>query len=82
MKKRQNPGGHGCASSPTTEARHMKVDDFYNKCNQSLLQVKDLSKRMLTGVASKYGKNSSEYEMAGGTRKSERKKPVAKKPTA
>ena len=57
------------------------VDDLYNKCNQSLLDVKDLSERMLAGVASKYGKNSSEYEMAGGTRKTERKKTVAKKPT-
>lgn len=57
------------------------VDDLYNKCNQSLLDVKDLSERMLAGVASKYGKNSSEYEMAGGTRKTERKKTVTKKPT-
>jgi hypothetical protein len=27
---------------------------------------------MLTGVACKYGKDSSEYEMAGGVRKSDR----------
>jgi hypothetical protein len=32
----------------------------------------DLSDRMLTGVAFKYGKDSREYEMAGGTRKSDR----------
>jgi HAMP domain-containing protein len=32
----------------------------------------DLSDQMLIGVAFKYGKNSSEYEMAGGVRKSER----------
>ena len=56
------------------------VDDLYNQCNASLLEVQDLSERMLAGVASKYGKNSSEYEMAGGTRKTERKKPIAKKP--
>ncbi|BAZ67792.1 hypothetical protein NIES4106_25490 [Fischerella sp. NIES-4106] len=32
----------------------------------------DISERMLTGVACKYGKDSSEYEMAGGVRKSDR----------
>ena len=56
------------------------VDDLYNQCNLGLLDVKDFSERMLAGVASKYGKNSSEYEMAGGTRKTERKKTVVKKP--
>ena len=56
------------------------VDDLYNQCNASLLEVQDLSERMLAGVASKFGKNSSEYEMAGGTRKTERKKPAPKKP--
>jgi hypothetical protein len=30
---------------------------------------------MLNGVASKFGTDSSQYEMAGGVRKSERKKP-------
>ncbi|MEH2406970.1 hypothetical protein [Nostoc sp.] len=29
---------------------------------------------MLLNVASRYGKNSDEYEMAGGTRRSDRKK--------
>lgn len=32
----------------------------------------DLVDQMLIGVAFKYGKNSREYEMAGGVRKSER----------
>lgn len=37
---------------------------------------------MLDGVGVKYGWDSNEYEMAGGTRKSERKKPTRKqKPT-
>jgi hypothetical protein len=38
----------------------------------------DLSARMLAGVGSKYGKDSSEYEQAGGTRTSERKPPTRK----
>lgn len=54
------------------------VDDQYNSCKESLLVLKDQSERMLTGVASKYGKNSSQYEMAGGKKKSDRKKPVTK----
>jgi hypothetical protein len=32
----------------------------------------ELSEKMLIGVAFKYGKDSREYEMAGGVRKSER----------
>jgi hypothetical protein len=34
---------------------------------------------MLAGVGSKYGKDSNEYEKAGGTRTSERKPPLRKK---
>jgi hypothetical protein len=38
----------------------------------------DFSDRMLTGVATQYGKNSPEYTIAGGTPKTERRrrKPV------
>ncbi|MGJ3252895.1 MAG: hypothetical protein ACFE0J_17440 [Elainellaceae cyanobacterium] len=42
------------------------------------IQVNTLSERMLLGVATRYGKDSNEYEMAGGTRKSERKRPARK----
>lgn len=41
-------------------------------------ELRDWNERFLMAVAARYGKNSSEYEMAGGTRKSERKKPVKK----
>ncbi|MDZ8224445.1 MULTISPECIES: hypothetical protein [unclassified Nostoc] len=34
--------------------------------------LSDLTERMLIGVAFKYGKDSREYEMAGGVRKSDR----------
>lgn len=50
------------------------VDNKYNECIAQLQVIKDWNERMLAGVASKYGKNSSQYEMAGGVRKSERKK--------
>lgn len=54
------------------------LDQLYNELNTLELDLKDVSERMLLGVAAKYGKNSNEYEMAGGTKKSERKRPVRK----
>ena len=54
------------------------IDDLYNACLAQLDVVKDLNERILTGVATKYGKNSTQYEMAGGKKKSERKKPAKK----
>ena len=44
--------------------------------------VADLSSRLLSGVKTKYGADSSEYEKAGGTRKSEIKRTSKKKPPA
>ncbi|MBD2101827.1 hypothetical protein [Leptolyngbya sp. FACHB-261] len=41
-------------------------------------RLKHMTSDMLTGVASKYGKDSYEYKLAGGTRRSERKRPVHK----
>lgn len=55
------------------------VDDLYNTCIAKIDNVKDWNERILAGVATKYGKNSSQYEMAGGVKKSDRKKPVFKK---
>ncbi|MGV0026577.1 hypothetical protein [Phormidesmis priestleyi] len=37
--------------------------------------VSVFAEKMLIGVAFEYGKESREYEMAGGTRKSQRKRP-------
>ena len=39
-------------------------------------KLDELTTRMLAGVAAKYGKDSREYEQAGGTRTSERKTPL------
>ncbi len=41
-------------------------------------ELKDWNGRMLAGVGSEFGKDSPEYEAAGGVRKSERKKPARK----
>ena len=61
----------------------------YNKARKDLDALKNtldasekvLSKKssaMLTGIGSKFTKDSSEYEQAGGVRESDRKKPVPK----
>jgi hypothetical protein len=54
------------------------LDDKLNALIASEKAVRDKSGRMLNGVAAKYGKDSSEYELAGGVRTSERKKVVRK----
>ncbi|MGC1376685.1 MAG: hypothetical protein WA821_10690 [Anaerolineales bacterium] len=56
-----------------------QVDAATNDLRAAEKELRSLSERMLTGVASKYGKDSNEYEMAGGTRKSEIKRSPRKK---
>lgn len=41
--------------------------------------ARDFSTRMLAGIGATRGKNSNEYEIAGGTRTEERKRPTSKK---
>jgi hypothetical protein len=48
------------------------IDSSKRQIDELEKNLGDLSDRMLTGVAFKYGKDSREYEMAGGTRKSDR----------
>jgi len=55
------------------------LDDLYNTCIAQETVLKEWNERVLNGVGFKFGKDSSQYEMAGGTRKSERKKPSPKK---
>lgn len=57
------------------------ADAANNALKQSERELAMTTERMLVGVAFKYGKDSSEYEMAGGIRKSERKRPVRKSKT-
>lgn len=52
-----------------------EADAALNAIGDLELEARDLAERTLTGVATRYGKDSSEYEQVGGTRKSERKKP-------
>jgi hypothetical protein len=47
------------------------IDSTYVEMLEFEKYLADLSDHMLLGVASKFGRNSSEYEAAGGVRKSE-----------
>jgi hypothetical protein len=47
------------------------IDSTYVEMLEYEKYLADLSDHMLVGVASKFGRNSSEYEAAGGVRKSE-----------
>ncbi|NEQ87840.1 MAG: hypothetical protein F6K26_50060 [Moorea sp. SIO2I5] len=52
------------------------LDGAYNNLLEAEEILGGLSEKMLMAVAVKYGKNSFEYEMAGGVRRSERKRRI------
>ena len=55
-----------------------QLDTMTNDLKAQEIDLAEYSNRMLSGVATRFGKDSNEYEAAGGVRKSERKKPVRK----
>ncbi|MEB3149767.1 MAG: hypothetical protein VKL60_12170 [Sphaerospermopsis sp.] len=48
------------------------VDSSKQKLDEMEKTLKRVSDKMVTGVGFKYGRNSNEYELAGGIRESER----------
>ena len=56
------------------------IDQFKNRIDTKQKKVGDKSARFLAGIGAKHGKDSDEYEKAGGTRTSERKKPGPRTP--
>jgi len=54
------------------------ADDLLNQLKGQEKALSTWSTKALGGVKIKYGPDSSQYEMAGGIRQSERKKPVRK----
>ena len=56
-----------------------QIDQKGNQIDADLKAMNELSSRTLKGGEFKYGKDSNEYEMLGGTRASERKKSGKKK---
>lgn len=59
-----------------------QADALQNAVADAETALADLSDHMLISVAAKFGKNSSEYEMAGGVRKRDRKRPTRRIATA
>ncbi|MBW4465734.1 MAG: hypothetical protein KME07_09895 [Pegethrix bostrychoides GSE-TBD4-15B] len=58
------------------------VDQTYNEILQTEQALAEYSERMLTGVASKYGRYSNEYVMAGGSpRRTTRRRTAQSAPT-
>ena len=56
-----------------------KLDEAYNAFEASEKALATFSGKMLANVAIRYDKDSSEYEMAGGVRSRDRKRPTRKK---
>jgi hypothetical protein len=56
------------------------LDERQNVVDRKEDAAGDWAKRVLAAIGARYGTDSSEYEMVGGTRTSERKKPKAKGP--
>ena len=54
------------------------TDSFSSSLKEKEKLLRAFSERMLTGVAAKFGKDSEQYQKAGGTKKSERKRPKRK----
>ena len=52
------------------------IDVLLTQLVENEQDLADYSEKILRGIAYKYGSNSHEYQMAGGIRKSERKRTV------
>ncbi|MBS1794363.1 MAG: hypothetical protein JSS81_10945 [Acidobacteria bacterium] len=57
-----------------------EADERSNDIDRDLKALVDLSARILSGTEFKFGRDSNEYEMVGGTRLSDRKKSGPKGP--
>jgi hypothetical protein len=66
------------AALDTYNSKLSELDSLLNGLEARETALDELSVRMLAAVGVKYGKDSNEYEQAGGTRSSERKAPERK----
>lgn len=57
-----------------------KLTNLRNQRDVLYTEIWDKSKRVRNGVKGIYGDDSSQYEMVGGTRRSDRKSPKRKQP--
>lgn len=62
-----------------TETLRTQLLALINDTNESGEGLRDAVTRALSGIRAVFGPDSNQYEQAGGTRRSERKKPAARK---
>ena len=60
------------------EALRTELTAHLNDLNEKTGQLADINTRARSGFRATYGPDSSQYEQAGGTRRSERKRPARK----
>jgi hypothetical protein len=58
-----------------------ELDDLQNGLQALEAGLREKNRRMLSGAEAQYGPDSSQFEQAGGTRQSEKKKPKRKPPS-
>ena len=63
------------------DALETQLTDLRNQRDALFVSIWDKVKRVRNGVKANYGDDSSQYEMVGGTRLSERKSPTRKTST-
>jgi len=56
------------------------LDDLRNQLDAGESSLQETNRRWLAAVEAHYGPDSSQYEQAGGTRRSDRKRPAKKAP--
>jgi hypothetical protein len=66
------------AADDAVESLRSQLDALLNQRNAHNATLTGLTTRALSGIRGFFGPDSNEYEQAGGTRKSERKKPTRK----
>ncbi|MCK9424603.1 MAG: hypothetical protein M0Q21_01035 [Ignavibacteriaceae bacterium] len=54
------------------------ADELSNDIDAEEKKLSEMSTKVLSGAVSEFGEDSDEYEQLGGTKKSDRKKPVRK----
>ena len=64
------------------DALETQLTDLRNQRDTLYTELWDKVKRVRSGVKADYGDDSSQYEMVGGTRRSERKSPARKTTSA
>ncbi|MBI5385127.1 MAG: hypothetical protein HZA90_10620 [Verrucomicrobia bacterium] len=58
--------------------KEQEITPLRNQRDEIVVRLKDFATRGRSGIKGYFGGNSTQYEQAGGTRSSERKKPVRK----